>query len=108
MNKDIDQKMKAARKTMTEYTSAAEALAQAICDHMAAEKGWKCTWHLGGEESGMDSIVITADCHCFDEAISYERNLINALEDCNQRGPSITIHCPSRIFDCELHKREYV
>ena len=108
MNKDIDQKLKIARKTMAEYTTAAGALAQAICDHMLAEKGWKCTWHLGGEEAGMDTIVISAGCHCFDEACGYEMKIRDALEDCNFHGPSIEVRSTNySIIECEQHKLKY-
>lgn len=105
MNKIIDQRMEEARKTMKEYTTAAEALAVAICDQMQTEKGWKTRWHLGGWEAGIDNITIEADCCCFDEACTYEMMIRDALEDCNRQGPSITVRCTNTKFDCPIHSQ---
>jgi hypothetical protein len=110
MNKVIDRRMKEARKTMKDYCIAAEALAQALCDHIKAEKGWECTWHLGDYEAGIDTITIEANCCCFDEACAYEMKLMNDLQDCNNYGPSFTVHCANHkaSYDCDVHGKKDV
>jgi hypothetical protein len=103
MNKVIDQRLAEATEYMEKYVASAGMLAQALCDHIKAEKGWATSWHLGDYEAGIDTITIEVDCCCFDEAIQYEMELKKVF---GMRGPYINLRTLSRKYDCPTHSRK--